>query len=204
MKIKSQSEKGFTLLEMMVTISIIGILTAMGIPAFITYQKQNASRVSAQDIKNTLLEAQTLSRATDVSVKGYDYYYVTINISEGKIDSGRGKFVTDSSTPDPSSQKSLRDTTSIDSQAKIELAQPTSSDPNIISYYYLIPSGKMLFNGLEPGYDNPRSIIWVRSKEASGSEKQPGDQTIVIDGQGGNIKIVEELVTLSPPPTPSP
>lgn len=194
MKIKSQSEKGFTLLELVVTIGIIGILTVMGIPAFASYEKQNAPRTSAQDIKNALLEAQTLSRANDASVKGYDYYYVTINISAGKIDSGCGRFV-------PPSQIPLRDSTYIDSQAKIALAQPISSDPNIISYYYLIPSGKMLFNGLDPGYDNPRSIIQVRSKDATG-DKQPGDQTIVIDGQGGNIKIVEELITLSPSPSP--
>lgn len=210
---------GFTLLELVVTVGIVGLLVAAGVPAFYAYGKQNAPRIAAQDIKNALLEAQSLARspaAKDAGL-GYDYYYVTIQLDQdnaannGNIWSGKGKFITETGQIDYSSQGNGRRRIKIDPEAWITKAEPMDvQGPNddSVSYYFIIPTGEILFNGLEPspgfGYSplckivpavpcsyaaQRGSTINVSSTDAKGST-EPGGQTIIIDGNGGNVNIV--------------
>jgi type IV pilus assembly protein PilA len=53
------SQKGFTLIELMIVIAIIGILAAIAIPQFASYRRKSYNSAAISDLKNmkTSLEA---------------------------------------------------------------------------------------------------------------------------------------------------
>ncbi len=53
-KIRGNNEKGFTLIELMIVIAIIGILAAIAIPNFIAYRDKAYCSRAEQDAKNVL------------------------------------------------------------------------------------------------------------------------------------------------------
>jgi prepilin-type N-terminal cleavage/methylation domain-containing protein len=53
-KIRGNNEKGFTLIELMIVIAIIGILAAIAIPNFIAYRDKAYCSRAEQDTKNVL------------------------------------------------------------------------------------------------------------------------------------------------------
>ena len=49
---KSKNEKGFTLVELMIVVAIIGILAAIAIPQFAKYRERAYNSAALSDVRN--------------------------------------------------------------------------------------------------------------------------------------------------------
>jgi type IV pilus assembly protein PilA len=54
---RKSSQKGFTLIELMIVVAIIGILASIAIPQYSQYQAKGYDKASQSDVRNFLTAA---------------------------------------------------------------------------------------------------------------------------------------------------
>ena len=78
---KLQNKEGFTLVELMIVVAIIGILAAIAIPQFLTYQTRARNTSAAGDIHQALNSVETLN--SDISCYGIPVSGSSLNNAPG-------------------------------------------------------------------------------------------------------------------------
>jgi len=88
-----RGQKGFTLIELMIVIAIIGILAAIAIPQFNAYRNRGYNAAARSDLKNAYTAAQAFfsdtpsGKVTDDDLTTYGYSAspdVTVAVTAGK------------------------------------------------------------------------------------------------------------------------
>ncbi len=62
---KAKDSKGFTLIELMIVVAIIGILAAIAIPQFMTYKAKAYNSAALSDLHNLRLELEGYTATWD-------------------------------------------------------------------------------------------------------------------------------------------
>ena len=178
--------RGFTLVELMVSISIVTVMMAVGLPAFQNYGRKAELNQAATDIQTAILQAHNLALAPESDKPSSEKYYgVKFDVIKNSFDVVRGNWEASSSgcpvLPDPIT---LVEHHSL--PAGISMKSPTATPQESDCVGYLVGTGATPANG------NRTSITLKSSKIPEGNNKNI--QQVKINSVTGQVSIQQTIV----------
>lgn len=193
---KNSFTKGLTLIELLISMGIIVLLLAAGIPAYSNFKNSNDLDQAAEDVKSAILETQNLAMAPDesksstVKISGSEYAANTYLISFGN-----GNWWRSSGSGWPTYSYSCNgaqpNNYGIYLASEVLYPQP---DANYLVKSFILPSGITFDNCKMIQYSIPQAgkIVYPGTSNAVitiKSSKTGKSKTVTVNYQTGQVTI---------------